>query len=399
MSALRSHYDVLIVGGAVIGAAVAYFLGEDPAFDGSILVVERDPTFARASTTLSTSSIRQQFSNPLNVKISQFGIDFVTGFAERMAPYFEGEPPQDLGFKENGYLYCWQPHAVDPARERVALQQSLGAHTVFLEPAELARRFPYLNVDGLGGASFGERREGWFDSVGLMQGLRRAAKHHGATLLTDEVVGLALAGDRVDKVHLASGVSVACGHCVNAAGPRAKAVAEMAGLTIPVEPRRRYSFVFSSAQPIEGKMPIVIDPSGVFVRPEGARFLAGNTPSDDGPADVDDFSIRHEEFEEFIWPALLNRIPRFEALKVQTAWTGHYAFNTFDQNAILGPHERIANFYFANGFSGHGLQQSPAVGRYIAERIAHGCAITLDLSPFAHKRIEDGQPFAEAAII
>lgn len=395
----RASYDIVIVGGAVIGSSSAYWLSQALGNGASILVVERDSSYEFSSTALSTSAIRQQYSNPINVKISQFGIEIIRGFRERMAPFYPDEPAPDLGFREHGYLYCCSPDGVDAAKARVELQRSLGAGTVFLEPGPLRERFPWLNVDDLGGGSWGSRDEGWFDSMGLLNGFRRAARASGAEYVDNAVVGLDMADGRVAAARLATGETVACGTLVNAAGPRAQQVAEMAGLSIPVRPYKRYSFVFASANPIPGRMPNVIDLSGTFVRPERELFLTGNTPLDDGPADYEDFEMHHEEFEERIWPALWHRIPAFDALRVQTSWTGHYEYNMLDHNGIVGFHPEVTNFMFANGFSGHGLQQSPAVGRAVSELIVHGAFQTLDLSPFSYERIPRNEPFLEEAVI
>lgn len=395
----RAAYDIVIVGGAAIGSSTAYWLSQALGTRASILVVERDSSYALSSTALSTSAIRQQYSNPINVKISQFGIEVIRGFRERMAPFYEGEPAPDLGFREHGYLYCCSVEGVEAARARVELQRSLGAHTVFLEPGPLKDRFPWLNVEDLGGGAWGARDEGWFDSMGLLNGFRRAARASGVEYVDNAVTGLDLSGGQVAAARLATGQTVACGTLVNAAGPRARQVAAMAGLSIPVEPRKRHSFVFSSASPIPGRMPNVIDLSGAFVRPEGELFLTGNTPLNDGPAGYDDFDTDHSEFDERIWPALWHRIPSFDALKVQQSWTGHYEYNTLDHNGIVGFHPEVTNFMFANGFSGHGLQQSPAVGRGVAELIAHGSFQTLDLSPFCYERILRNEPFLEEAVI
>ncbi|MDO9418366.1 NAD(P)/FAD-dependent oxidoreductase [Pararhizobium sp.] len=394
-----SAYDIIIAGGAAVGSSTAYWLSQALGSGASILVVERDSSYEFSSTALSTSAIRQQYSNPINVKISQFGIEIIRSFAERMAPFFDNEPAPGLGFREHGYLYCCSPDGIDAARARVDLQRSLGAHTIFLEPGALKDRFPWINAEDLGGASWGARDEGWFDSMGLLNGFRRAARACGTEYIDNAVTGLALAGNRVTSVRLATGESIACGTLVNAAGPRAQQVAAMAGLSIPVEPRKRYSFVFASANPVPGRMPNVIDLSGTFVRPEGELFLTGNTPLNDGPADYDDFEMDHSEFEDRIWPALWHRIPGFDALKVQTSWTGHYEYNTLDHNGIVGFHPELTNFMFANGFSGHGLQQSPAVGRGVSELIVHGTFQTLDLSPFAYERIPLNAPFLEEAVI
>jgi len=389
-------YDVVIVGGAAVGSSTAYWLGPSGL---RVLVVERDSSYEFSSTALSTSAIRQQYSNPINVKISQFGVEIIRSFAERMAPYFPGEAAPDLGFKEYGYLYCCSPEGVDAAKARVEMQRSLGAETVFLDRDGLRKRFPWLNVEDLGGGSWGAAAEGWFDSMGLLNGFRRAARGMGVEYIDNRVTGLRMKGGKVSHVQLATGEEIACGVVVNAAGPRAQQVAAMAGLTIPVAPFKRYSFVFASAKPIPGQMPNVIDLSGTFVRPEGPLFLTGNTPGDDGPADYEDFAPRDQEFDEVIWPALYHRIPDFDALKVVNRWTGHYEMNMLDHNGIVGFHPEVTNFMFANGFSGHGLQQSPASGRAVAELIQFGAFRTLDLSPFSYERIAAGRPFLEDAVI
>ncbi|MGV6873919.1 NAD(P)/FAD-dependent oxidoreductase [Pseudochelatococcus sp. B33] len=395
----RMSYDIVIVGGAVVGSSIAYWLSQKLGERASVLVVERDSSYEFSSTALSTSAIRQQFSNPINVKISQFGVEFISGFTERMAPFYKDEPAPDLGFKEYGYLYCISPEGEQAARERVELQRSLGAHTLFLEPGPLKDRFPWLNVEDLAGGSWGSRAEGWFDSMGLLNGLRRAARASGIEYIDNAVTGLELNSGRVTAARLSTGESIACGVLVNAAGPRAQQVAAMAGLSIPVAPHKRYSFVFASTTPIPGRMPNVIDLSGAFVRPEGELFLTGNTPLDDGPADYDDFDTRYQEFDERIWPALWHRIPAFDALRVMQSWTGHYEYNMLDHNGIVGFHPDVTNFMFANGFSGHGLQQSPAVGRAVAELIVEGGFRTLDLTPFRYERIPLNEPFLEEAVI
>jgi glycine/D-amino acid oxidase-like deaminating enzyme len=392
-------YDIVIVGGAVVGSSVAYWLTENPGFNGSILVVERDSSYEFSSTALSTSAIRQQYSNPINIKISQFGIEIILGFQTRMEKFYASEQAPDLGFKENGYLYCVSPLGVEAARARVEMQRENGAHTVFLHPAAIKAKYPWLNVDDLGGASWGSAKEGWFDSVGLMNGFKRGARHNGVEYIENEVVDLQLHGQHVSGVFLKTGEKIACGTLVNAAGPRCATIANMAGLDIPVEPRKRHSFVFACETPIDGKMPNVIDPDGTFVRPENRLFLSGNTPLGDGPAAIDDFETTHEEFDDRMWPTLFNRIPQFEAIKVKQFWTGHYAYNSLDQNAIVGFHPKYSNFMFANGFSGHGLQQSPAVGRGVSELIVHGEFQTLDLTPLNFDRIENNEPFLEEAII
>ncbi|MGN6537756.1 MAG: NAD(P)/FAD-dependent oxidoreductase, partial [Mesorhizobium sp.] len=217
----RTAYDIVIVGGAVVGSSSAYWLSQALGGSASILVVERDSSYEFSSTALSTSAIRQQYSNPINVKISQFGIETIRRFPELMAPFFPNEPAPDLGFREHGYLYCCSPEGVEAAMARVELQRSLGAHTVFLDPGALKERFPWLNVDDLGGGSWGSREEGWFDSMGMLNGFRRAARGSGVEYIDNAVVGLDMADGRVAAARLATGETISCGTLVNAAGPRA----------------------------------------------------------------------------------------------------------------------------------------------------------------------------------
>lgn len=402
---MRDHYDVVIVGGAVIGSACAYFLTANPDFTGSVLVVERDPTYAKASTSLSAASIRQQFSNPINVKIGQFGVEFIRNFPDVMG--VPGDERPDLNFHEAGYLYLAGTPALEAyLREAHAVQAACGADTVLWSREELSAAFPHLNTEGIGLASYGRSGEGWFSNTGLMWGFRKKAAQQGATFVADEVVAITQAGGRVTAVTLASGAVVGAGTVVCASGSRSARTAAMAGLTVPVEPRKRTLFVFDCAASPEGtarvaggRLPLMIDTTGIFCRPEGRFFLCGAPPVNDVAVDYDDFEPRYEEFEEIIWPALAERAPAFEAIKVVNQWAGHYDYNVFDHNLIVGAAPDLPNFLFATGFSGHGLQQGPAAGRGVSELITYGGFRTLDLSEAGYDRIAAGRPFLEKAVI
>ena len=401
---MKDSYDVVIVGGAVIGASVAYFLTANPDFTGSVLVVERDPRFAQASTALSASSIRTQFSNPINVKISQFGLRFIRDFADAMQV---GDDRPDLNFHESGYLFLANTDAqAQILRENHAVQRACGADTVLWSQAELADAFPHLRVDDIVLASYGRSGEGWFNNTGLMNGFRAKARAQGADLIHDEVTAITRHSSTVTGVTLKSGAVIKAGIVVNASGPRAALTARMAGLDVPVEPRKRTLFVLDCARTPEGsarvaggRLPLMIDTSGVFIRPEGRYFLSGAVPVDDPAVDFDDFTPRYAEFEDIIWPALAERSEAFEAMKVVNQWAGHYDYNTLDHNLIVGPHPEVRNFLFANGFSGHGLQQSPAVGRALSELIVHGSYQSLDFAPVGYERILQNRPFLEKAVI
>ena len=399
---MKASYDVVVIGGAAVGSSVAFHLTTDPGFDGTVLVVERDPTYAGAATALSAASIRQQFSSPVNVRMSGYGLEMIRDFPHLMQ--VEDEPGPDLGFQPGGYLFLAATKAgADVLRGNHAVQRACGAATVLWTPEELAEAFPHLRTDDLALASYGGNGEGWFDNMGLVQGFRRKAMAQGAAYVRDEVVGIDAASGTVT---LASGVRIGAGAAVNAAGTRGARVARMAGIDIPVEPRKRTLFVFDCERSPEGtarvnggRLPLMIDPSGVFCRPEGRHFLAGAPPADDPAVDPDDFEPRWREFEETVWPVLAARSPAFEAIREVRRWAGHYDFNTLDQNAIVGRDPDLPWFVHASGFSGHGLQQSPAVGRAIAELIVHGAYRTLDLSALGVERVRAGRPLVEKAVV
>lgn len=394
MSPLRSSYDVVIVGGAMIGASVAWWLTRTS--DASVLVIERDPTYAFASTSHTNSCIRQQFSNPLNVQISQFGVRFIKDFAGFMG----ARDAPKITLQSFGYLYL----AADPAfasalKEAQALQAGLGAGTRHMTADEIAADYPFYNLDDIIAGNHNTRDEGYFDGGTMFDWFRKRARAQGAEFAGAEVSGIGRAGDRVTDVTLSDGTTVACGTVVNASGPRASITARMAGLDIPVEPRKRYTFIFNAADPLGRDLPLTIDPSGVHVRSDGRYYMAGCKPDDDQPVAVDDFTEDHSLWEDKVWPAVANRVPAFERAKLIQSWVGHYAFNTLDQNAIVGPHDEVPNFIFVNGFSGHGLQQAPAMGRAVAEWITTGTYQTLDMRPLGFDRIRSNCRLTEQAII
>ncbi len=392
---MRAHYDVVIAGGGVMGSAIAYFLGANPDFDGSVLVVERDPSYADCATTRSWGGIRQQFSTPENVRMSLFAVEFIRSAAEALA--VEGEAP-DLTFREQGYLFLASTAGQAVLEGNVALQHSLGAEVLLLDPDALASRFPWLNTAGIAAGAFGARNEGWIDPSALLHAFRRKARALGATYVHDEVTGIDTVRGRVAGVRLGAGGTLGCGALVNAAGPQAGALAALAGLDLPVRPRKRTTFVFDCREPLP-PLPLTIDPSGVAVRPEGGQYIAIVSPPGDRDPDSADLEPDHGLFEEIVWPALAERVPAFGAIKVTGAWAGHYDYNTFDQNAVLGPHPVLGNVLFCNGFSGHGIQQSPAAGRALAELIVYGRYVTLDLSTLSFERIPAGLAIREVNVV
>ncbi|MBB5514978.1 glycine/D-amino acid oxidase-like deaminating enzyme [Rubricella aquisinus] len=394
----RASYDIVIVGGAIMGASVAWFLTEMSGFDGRILVIERDASYKTSSTIHTTSCMRQQFSGALNIRISQFAADFVKNLRAHMG----GDPRvPELSIHNFGYMYLAQDDAAAQAlRDAHQVQIAEGAATRLMTPAQIAAEYPFYQTEDIVLGSINTVDEGYWDATAVFDWWRRSGQERGVAYIENEVVAITRDGARVTSVTLKSGEEVGCGQVINASGPRALRTAQMAGLHIPVEPRKRYSWVFRAERPLAQDLPLTIDPSGVHVRENGGgTYQAGGHGADDPAVAYNDFAMDHSLWQEHIWPVLAHRIPQFEAIKVIAEWAGHYAYNTFDHNAILGPHPEVTNFLFLNGFSGHGLQQSPAMGRGLAEWIVHGEYRTLDLSPFHFDRIAQGRPLVERAII
>ncbi|MEM1365627.1 MAG: FAD-binding oxidoreductase, partial [Pseudomonadota bacterium] len=383
----KTYYDVIIIGGAIMGSSTAWFLTDNDDFDGSVLVVDRDMTYETSSTAHTNSCMRQQFSAELNVRISQFAADFVNNIRAYMGG--DDRVPQ-LSVRSFGYMYfADNEDFADVLRENQAVQLNAGAQTQLMTAEEIKQRYPFYNVDDIVLGSINLKDEGLFDAQAMFDWWRRQARERGVEYVENEVVAISRngSGDKVESVTLASGELITCGQIVNAAGPRAAKVAQMAGLEIPVEPRKRFSWIFSAEHALDQDLPLTIDPSGVHVRENGGGTYQCGAHSDVDPAvDHDDFIMDHTIWESHVWPILATRIPQFEAIKVQSEWAGHYSMNIFDHNAITGPHTEVSNFIFLNGFSGHGLQQSPAMGRGTAEWLTYGEYRALDLSPFNYAR-------------
>jgi glycine/D-amino acid oxidase-like deaminating enzyme len=389
--------DVLIIGGGVIGSSIAYHLARDGRA-GKITVIERDPTYEFAATPRSLGGTRQQFSLPENVKMSQYGLGIWRNFDEDMA--VDGEPAR-VDLREQGYLFLADAAGLAAMVAAYGVQRELGAPVEMLDRGGLVQRFPWLNVEGIEAGVFG-REDGWLDPHGALQGYRRKARSLGVEYIADEVVDIASDTRRAHGVRLKSGTRRIVGKLIVAAGAWSAEICAMVDMPLPVAPVRRMVFQFDIRGEIE-PMPLVIDPTGAYFRPEGAGYLSGRSRLDE-PAGVN-FEVDFDYFDESIWPVLANRVPAFEALKVAQAWACLYDLNQLDKNLIIGPwldgpgRDGLENFYIACGFSGHGLQQAPAVGRAMAELILDGYFVTIDLKRLSYQRVIDSRPLSEIGIV
>ena len=385
-----SRIDVVIAGGGAVGSATAYFLASQPGYSGTIMVVEPDPSYAFAASARSAASIRQQFSTPLNIALSAFGFDFLRSRGSELA---------DVNLVQSTYLYLASAAGEEALRHNVDVQRSCGVDTQLHDAAGLCERYPWINAFDLVAAADTTGGEGWFDGYGLLRGLREANLRRGVRYVRDSVASVLMNGaSSVNGVRLGSGGTVSCRWLVNAAGTRSREIAAYAGIELPVVARKRNVFVFSCVD-APRPCPMVIDPSGLWFRPEGDRFICGVAPSIDPDVDPDDFEVDRQQFEDTAWPALAHRVQAFEAVRVTSAWAGHYDYNVFDQNAFLGACDSVPNFILASGFSGHGLQHAPAIGRALAEFISQGDYQSIDITPFSYARYLRGEPLRERNII
>jgi len=396
----HDKYDVIIIGGAIMGSSTAWFLSQNPDFDGTVLVVEKDQKYEFCSTAHTTSCIRQQFSTKLNVEISQFAANFINNFHE----YMENDVRvPKLAIKSFGYMYlAASEDFAKNLRKNQKVQAAAGAATELLTPNEIKSRYPFYNVEDVKLGSINLVNEGYWDSITVFEWMKKKAREKGVEYVENEVTEITKnkSEDRIINIKLASGETINGEKFVNATGPRAALTSKMAGIEIPIEPRKRYSWIFKAESPLDQDLPLTIDPSGFHVRENGGgTYQAGGHGVYDPAVEFDDFTMDNELWENTVWPVLFNRIPQFESLKLISQWAGHYAMNTVDQNAIVGPHNIIQNFFFLNGFSGHGTQQAPAMGRATAELLTYDTFKTIDMSAFKYERLLSGAKVIEQAVI
>lgn len=372
-----------------MGSACAYYLHTNPRFSGSIAVVEPDPTYTFAASARSASSIRQQFSTPINIALSAFGLRFL-----RHAPHSSA-----VGLVVSSYLYLATAAGRTTLEKRSAIQRAAQVPVTLRERGQLAQHYPWLDTADLAAGSDTVGVEGWFDGYALLKLLRAANESAGVSYLRDTVIGFEQSQDRrIVAAMLQQRGRISCGSAVLAAGTRSRELADGVGVELPVFARKRTVFVFSCPVAIPG-CPLVIDPSGLWFRPEGDRFLCGVPADPDPNVSPDDFEIDHGLFDSVAWPILARRVPAFEAVRVTSAWAGHYDYNIFDQNAFVGPVPGIPNLLLASGFSGHGLQHAPGIGRGLAEHIIFGESRSIDLKPLSYARYLADEPLRELNVI
>jgi len=385
-------YDVVIVGGGLMGCSTAYNLMKREN-TLRLAVVEMDPTYERASSALSLANVRIQFSLKENIQISQYAFDVFEHFEEEMA--IDDDKPY-IAFHREGNLFLWDEKNRKIAERATALQRRLGCEIEWWSPEKIKERYVLYEPKGIVGGTFGPE-DGHIDAYGVLMGYKANARFTGAVFLTDEVVEILSSRGSVTGVRLASGENLKAKFVVNCAGPWAAKVAQTVGVDLPIDPIKRQVFAFDTAVKPEGPLPLTVLPSGLYFRTEtGDQILLGKSMEEDAVGF--DFKWDEKRFTEKLWPELAEFVPAFDTAKLLRGWAGLYAVNKMDKNAILGEWPELKGLYLANGFSGHGLQQGPAVGRYISELILQQPP-ALDLSIFRPDRILENTPLSEGGIV
>ncbi|HSJ35761.1 MAG TPA: FAD-binding oxidoreductase [Acidimicrobiia bacterium] len=383
------HPDVIVVGGACMGASTAFHLLDvDPSL--GVRVLDRDLTLARSSTLLSDGNVRIQFNLDENIAISRYAMEVLEDFGDRMAV---GEFRPEVSMLKQGNLFMVDPDNEAAARDGLEHQRRLGCNVEWLDIDQIRNRFAPFAAERFVGGTFGPE-DGSVDPTAVTNGYRRAAESRGAQFESAEVVRLLVDGDRVRGVETAGGEEIVAGAVVVCAGAWSTELLATAGVEIPVVPIMRTVYVVATDVGADTLLPSAFAPSGVYVIPEhpGTYLIAWSLPDD--PVGFDFTPADRSRFYEVVWPELVDNFPAFDRLEVVRSWAGLYAQNLLDSNAIVGEWPTIAGLYQATGFSGHGYQQCHAVGRYLAESIT-GREPFLDLSRLGPERIIAGVPLHE----
>lgn len=393
-------YNIVIIGGGIIGSAIAYFLTRTGQA-GSVAVIEPDPGYRLAATPQGAGGLRRLFSLPENIWMSRYSVNFYAEFAGTMA--VDGFSA-DISFCRQGYLFLAGDKGAKQLEANYRLQAAQEVPVELLDRPRLSDRFPSIGTDDVTLACYSPE-DGWIDPTSALQGFRRKAKSLGTTYIESRVTALDISGQRVTTAHLEQGDRIQADVFINAAGAWAGEIAAMAGVQMPVKPYCRLQHYWHCQAPLE-PLPLVKDESGLFFRPEGAGFVGGRPSWEIEPGF--NFAAARGQFkgyfngyfERVVWPLLVQRVPKFDALRCERSWAGHYAQNILDGNMILGPCAGTAdNLYLACGFSGHGIMHAPAVGLAMSELVLTEHYSTMDLARLSYQRILDNKPCKEKGII
>jgi len=385
--------DLIIIGGGIMGASISYNLAND-GFSGKIFVFEKDRTYTYSSTTLSAAGVREQFSQPSSIKMANYNIDVLERFEEEMA--VDGERPH-IDFIQNGQLILSDAKNFPLLKKQAHLQQELGASVDILSLADIQKIVPEVSMKGIAGGTI-SRRGGKLDAYGLLQGYIKKGKSLGVNYIYEEVTKISQNRKAIVELETSTGNKYSASIVVLAAGPWSAEVGKMMGIDLPVKPLRRMVHVIKSQEDFCQHCPKLFFGTGPSITPEtGGSFLVTRRKDDDQYGF--NFKVDYNFFPEIVWPEIAKRVPLLDTLKLVREWSGLYCVCLHDLNDILGAHPDVDGLYLAVGFSGHGLQQAPAVGKGLSELIRLGRYETLDLTPFRFERFAENELIPEEGIV
>lgn len=381
--------DVVIIGGGIVGASIAWHLTQSGCTD--VVVLERETSQGKGSTGKSMGGVRAQFSTPVNIQMSLYSIDFYREYDQRM--------DYPSGYRPQGYLFVATAEKhMDYLRANFERQVAMGLKTVRLvSRAEIVEIIPQMRADDVIGGTFCST-DGFVDPYSVMSGYTLRAVDRGVRLLRNtEVTGILRDTRGVAGVRTADG-EIASRVVVNCAGAWAAGIARMAGVDLPVEPLRRMLVPTEPFSELSQRLPMVIDMStGFHFRPEGLGILMAWNDPEETPG----FKMSFDHaFVEKILTRAVDRVPCLENVEVnpKRAWAGLYEM-TPDHHPVLGQAPEVPGFFLANGFSGHGVMHSPATGRILADLILKGKTDLVDAGILGLDRYRTGNLIEETAVL
>ena len=376
--------DVVIVGGGIMGCALAYQLARR---DVDVLLLERE-TLGSQSTGRCAGGVRQQFSMEANVRLQRLSVQLFENF--------EQETGHPADFRQIGYLFVLTlPQQVEDFRHNMEMWHRVGlTEARWVDPSEAARMVPVLNVEDVLGCTFCPS-DGIASPADVTSGYAEASRRHGARLKEGvEVVGIDVAGGRVQGVRTSAG-DVASRVVFNCAGAWSSSIGRMAGLEIPVLPYRRHVAVTGTFPAVPRSNPMTVDfQTSLYFHPEGDGVLIGMSDRIEGPGYATDVNWT---FLEKMFEQASRRAPALAGAGIKTAWAGLYE-TTPDHQAILGPVPEIEGFWCAAGFSGHGFMQAPAAALLLSQLLLDQRS-DIDITPFAFTRFARGSLVHEKNVI
>ncbi len=379
--------DVVVVGGGVVGASAAYHLAAAGA--GRVLLLEREDRLAAGSTGACAGGFRCQFSSEANIRLSLASVPMITGFTEE-----HGLP---IDVVQHGYLFLVRDEGLwagfVAANE---LQRSLGVRADLVGAEEAAKLAPGIAPEGIVGAAYGPN-DGIADPSGLTQGYATLARRAGAEIeLGVRVASIRVESGRVTGAQTSDG-PVDAAVVVNAAGPWAGELAKTAGVELPLEPIPRHVLVTGAFPGLPERRTLVIDAvTSFYFHREGAGVLMGMGSPNERPS----FDTTPNEgfVADELLPTAVRVFPPLEEASIEHSWVGLYEM-TPDRHPIIGEAPGASGLYLANGFSGHGFQHAPVVGKLLAELIVEGEAKTLDVSTLGLERFASGELVREGHVV